>query len=79
MTQTLAQRVAARLRAEMAWRGLNAVTLADLMRTNDTWVRRRTRGQYRITIDDLERFARAFEVEPGSLLNGTYPSVERAA
>lgn len=59
MTQGLADFAAAQMRAEMARRELSASQLGRDMGVGETWVRRRMRGKYAITLADLERIARA--------------------
>ena len=75
MTRTLAQFVAAQIRAEMARQEINATKLAQLMGVDDTWVGRRIRNRYAITLDDLERFAAVLAVPVSSFM----PAAERVA
>lgn len=75
MTRTLAQYVAAQLRAEMARQQIPAYRLAQLMGKDETWVGRRTRNKAGITLDDLEAFARALGVPVHTFM----PTPERVA
>lgn len=62
MTQSLADFVAAQIRAEMARRLVSASQLARDIGVNETWVRRRMQGKYAITMADLEQIARALDL-----------------
>lgn len=62
MTQTLADRVAGQMRAEMARRRITASELARRLGEVESWVRRRMQGRYAINITDLERIARALDL-----------------
>lgn len=62
MTQPLAEYVASQIRAEMARRLMSAAQLGRLIGVDETWVRRRIRGVYEITMSDLERIAVALEL-----------------
>lgn len=62
MTQPLADFVAAQMRAEMARRLMSAAELGRKIGVDETWVRRRMRGQYAITMSDLERIADGLDV-----------------
>ncbi len=62
MVDDLASYVAGQLRAEVARRQIPHVELARLIGVQETWVRRRLKGQYAITMSDLQRFAEALGV-----------------
>lgn len=64
MTRRLADYAAAQLRAELARRNLPASALARTLGENESWVRKRMRGVYGITMDDLDRIATALDVSP---------------
>lgn len=75
MSQTLADYVAAQLRAEMARRQIPAAELARKLQVNENWVGRRMRGKNAITMSDLEQIANALEVPLSYFL----PAAERVA
>lgn len=75
MSQTLADFVAAQIRAEMARRQLPKAHLARLLDVDETWIGRRMRGKSAITMDDLERIATALEMP----LSYFVPASERVA
>lgn len=62
MTQTLADFAAAQMRAEMARREISASQLGRELGVGETWVRRRMKGKYAITLGDLERIARGLDL-----------------
>jgi len=68
MSRTLAQHVAAALRAEMARQQIPAYRLAQIMGRDETWVGRRIREKSAITVDDLEGFAEALDVAVSTFL-----------
>jgi transcriptional regulator with XRE-family HTH domain len=75
MTRTLGDYVAAQIRAEMGRQQISASALARILDVDDTWVGRRIRGKSAITIDDLEKFAKALDVPALSFM----PAAERVA
>lgn len=75
MRQSLADTVAARVRAEMASQQRKAQSLAADLRVSEMWVSRRLRGQIEISLSDLERIADALGVPVEQFL----PTPERAA
>jgi transcriptional regulator with XRE-family HTH domain len=62
---------AANLRAAMGRRRLSRKDLAYLLGENEMWVGRRVNGKTPITIDDLDRFARALSVPMNELLTAS--------
>lgn len=75
MRRTLAEYVAAQLRAELARRDMPKAELARQLEVNETWVGRRMRGKSAITMSDLERIASAL----GLPLSYFLPTSERVA
>lgn len=64
MTQPLAEFAAGQLRAEMARRQLSPRAVAERIGHEESWVRKRMRGRYAITLSDLEEIALALDVPP---------------
>lgn len=62
MASKLAAFVPAQIRAEMGRQDINATRLAQMLGESDTWVGRRIKGRYAITLDDLDRIAAALDV-----------------
>lgn len=75
MSGTLADYAAAHLRAEMARRQINPSQLAAVIGVSEMWVSRRMRGKSHITMEDLERLAKALDLPVASFL----PAGERVA
>lgn len=65
---TLESKVAAEIRAHLARRRMQQAELAGLVGEHPSWVSRRLGETRRITIDDLERIARALGVGAVDLL-----------
>jgi transcriptional regulator with XRE-family HTH domain len=65
---SLSEATRANLRSLMARRNISRQQLADLTETNVTWVGRRLNGRYTLTLDDVDAFARALEVDPRDLI-----------
>lgn len=77
MTQpgTLADSVAAEVRAQLARQRMSASALAKALGKSEMYISRRLRGEMPLDLDDLERIASALEVDFAALL----PAVGRAA
>jgi transcriptional regulator with XRE-family HTH domain len=60
--------LAINLRRERKRFGLSQEALADLAGLHRTYVGSVERGEYNISIDNIERLARALGIEPGDLL-----------
>lgn len=77
MTQprTLADSVAAEVRAQLARQRMSASALAKALGKSEMYVSRRLRGEMPLDLDDLERIASALEVNFVALM----PATERAA
>lgn len=58
------------LRRERRARGLSQEELADLAGLHRTYVSSVERGERNIAIDNIERLAKALEIEPARLLQG---------
>jgi transcriptional regulator with XRE-family HTH domain len=65
---TLSDVTRANLRSIIARRGLSRQQLADLTGKNVTWIGRRLNGTYTLTLDDVETFAMALEVDHQELV-----------
>lgn len=65
---TLADHVAAAMRAEMARQQIPAYRLAARLRKSETWVGRRMNGDVQITIADLDLITAELGVHPASFL-----------
>lgn len=61
VTETLAEFAAGQLRAELARHRISDAEAARRIGVDETWVRRRKSGARAITMDDLERIARALD------------------
>lgn len=68
MSDALTDRVRMRLRVEMAKRNLNTTDLAAKLGVSDMWLSRRLRGKTEMHLGDLERLARALDLDPDDLL-----------
>jgi transcriptional regulator with XRE-family HTH domain len=68
MSDALADRVRLRIRIEMAKRDLNTTKLAGLLGVSDMWLSRRLRGKTELHLGDLERLAKALDMDPDDLL-----------
>ena len=75
MRKSLAETVAAQVRAEMASQQRKSQSLAAELRVSDMWVSRRLRGRTAISLSDLERIATAL----GRPVDRFLPTPERAA
>jgi len=72
---TLAQYAAAQFRAELARGQISDVEFARRIGTSSDWVARRRRGDYAISLNDLERIAAGLDL-PVSFF---FPIPERSA
>ncbi len=67
-TGSLTQRVAAQIRAVMAYNQIRQSHLARTMGVTEQWLSVRLRGVQPIDLNDLERIAKALGVEVSSLI-----------
>jgi transcriptional regulator with XRE-family HTH domain len=65
---SLAQRVAAEIRAEMGRRNLSINGFAAHLGVTHPWLWRRLRGNQPLTLDELETIGRALRVTPEELI-----------
>lgn len=68
MSEPLADRVRLRIRIEMTKRSLNAKQLAERAGVTEMWLSRRLRGVADLDLGDLERLAKALDIEADLLL-----------
>ncbi len=66
--EDLSAYVAGEIRAQLGRLNISRVELARRAGKDETWVGKRLNGRREITINDLERIARALRIEPGKLL-----------
>jgi transcriptional regulator with XRE-family HTH domain len=66
--KVLRKAFSANLRRERQMRSLSQETLADLAGLHRTYIGSVERGQRNITIDNIERLARALGIEPADLM-----------
>ena len=69
-TETLAGRVAARVRALMAAQRKTTKDLAVLLSVSDRAAQRRRHGELEFSLSELEKVGTWLQVEPGALLSG---------
>lgn len=66
----LSERVASEIRAEMARHGIAQSTLAERLGENPQWLSRRLsrRGGIPLSVDDVDRIAKALAIDPLALI-----------
>ena len=74
-TTSLAQRVAAEIRAEMARQLLTQSELARRLGVIEMWLSRRLRGRQPLDLDELERIASVINVPVPELIERAGPGV----
>jgi len=74
MTQTLQDRVAGEVRAELARQRMTQAAFAELLGRSDPYVTRRLSGEVAFNLTEVDRIAEVLQVPVQQLLSG-----ERAA
>lgn len=80
-TTTLRETVAGEVRARMARKRVRQVDLAEVLGMSQPSLSQRLTGRYPFTVDELDRLAQFFDVEPADLIRGTpwFPGPDETA